>query len=267
MTTDLRAKHRDDDGEAKPPRRPRARNAQPSVMRPGPTNVSNSASALIYQTLRREIISLQRKPGEPIIEKEIGSTFGVSRTPIREAILRLAAEQLVEIVPQSGTFVARIPLSALPEAIVIRRALEEVAVRTAAQMASRSQIAGLEANLERQREAVEAGDQDGFHEADEAFHAALAEAAGYPGIWMVVQQVKVQVDRYRHLTLPQPGRMERLVSEHSAIARAIRDHDADRAVSCLDAHLDGLEAGLEIFPDLNPNYFFGDPRAMTAGRK
>jgi DNA-binding GntR family transcriptional regulator len=227
-------------------------------MRPRPPIPGKNTSAIIYQTLRREIVSMQRKPGEPIVEKEISQIFGVSRTPVREAILRLAAENLIEIAPQSGTFVGRIPLDGLSEAMVIRKALESVTVRGAAEKATRSQIAGLQAILERQREAVEADDQDGFYNADEAFHATIAEVAGYQGIWTFIQQVKVQVDRYRHLTLPQPGRMPLLIKEHAAIIEAIGAHHGDKAVAALDAHLGGLEAGLDIFPDLNPNYFFSE---------
>ena len=84
-----------------------------------------SAAAVIHSRLRSEIVSLARKPGEPLAEKELTEAYGVSRTPFREAILRLANEGLVDIFPQSGTFVSRIPQRALPEAIVIRTALEE----------------------------------------------------------------------------------------------------------------------------------------------
>lgn len=250
------------DDEDLPAKRPRARNARPALMRSGPAVNGNSSSALIYQTLRREIVSLARRPGDPISEKELGQLFGVSRTPIREAVLRLAAEQLVEIAPQSGTYVARIPLAALGEAIVIRRALEEVTVREAATRIARSQAALIEANLERQREAALIDDRDAFHEADEQFHGAIAEAAGYPGIWNTVLQVKVQIDRYRRLTLPQPGRMLRLVEEHAAIAHAIAAHEPDRAVAALDIHMDGLRDGLDEFPGLNPSYFYTDPSRL-----
>jgi DNA-binding GntR family transcriptional regulator len=239
-------------------KRMRARNARPTVMHAGPRAPGNSASALVYQVIRREIVSMQRKPGEPIVEKELGFTFGVSRTPIREAILRLADEGLVEVVPQSGTFVARIPLDALPEAFIIRRALEEVTVRAAAERATKSQITGLHAILELQREKMAADDREGFHEADQSFHAAIAEAAGHPGIWMLVQQVMVQVDRYRRLTLPQPGRMERVIAEHVGVTEAIAEHDVEKAAAAIDAHIDGLRVGLEDFPDHNPDYFFGD---------
>ena len=205
-------------------------------------------SALIYQTLRSEIVSLQRRPGEPIVEKDISAQFGVSRTPVREAVLRLASERLIEIVPQFGTFVARIPLDVLPEALVIRKALEEVMVRGAAERATRAHVAELRANLDLQREVVNAEDFDAFRKADDALHAMFAQIAGFPGIWTVVQAHKLQVDRYCNLILPKPGRMARLIREHTAICKAIRDGDADRAVAELHIHLDGILSGIDT-PD------------------
>src|SRR5450756_2597743 len=82
-----------------------------------------TASSKIYSDLRTELVSLQRRPGEVISEAEIALSYGVSRTPVREAILKLADEGLLEIFPQSGSFVSRIPVGALPEAIIVRRAL------------------------------------------------------------------------------------------------------------------------------------------------
>ena len=70
-------------------------------------------------------MSLQRRPGEPISEAEIALSYGLSRTPVREAILKLADEGLIDIFTQSGIFVSRIPLAALPEAIIVRKALED----------------------------------------------------------------------------------------------------------------------------------------------
>jgi DNA-binding GntR family transcriptional regulator len=239
-------------------KRSRPRSARPMTLRIGREFRGASASAQIYQILRGEIISLNRKPGDPIFEKEIGSTLGVSRTPIREAILRLAAENLIEIVPQSGTFVAQIPLDKLPEAIVVRRTLEELTVRTAARRASNSQIVGLRAILELQQECAAANNPDGFHQADDDFHAAVAEAAGYPGVWPLIQQVKIQVDRFCHLSLPEPGRMDRLIREHTAIVDGIAGRDGDQAIAALERHIGGLAADLGVEPDLNPNYFSGN---------
>jgi DNA-binding GntR family transcriptional regulator len=207
---------------------------------------SASTSALIYQVLWNDIVSLRRYPGDPILEKEIAAQFGVSRTPVREAILRLSNEKLIEILPQSGTFVARIALDTLPEAIVVRKALEDVTVRAAAVKASRTQIANLRANLELQKvQAVEA-DYEGFRRTDDTFHTLIAEAAGYPGIWDIIKSVKIKVDRYCHLSLPKPGRIARLIKEHTAIFNAIRDHEPDRAAEAIHAHLDAIMTGVEM---------------------
>jgi len=211
--------------------------------------------ATIYAGLRSQILSLERPPGEPILESRIAAAYGVSRTPVREAVLRLADEGLIEIFPQSGTFAARIPLAALPEAIVIRKALEETSARFAAQRASRSRVVAVAAILERQREAEAADDREAFHSADEAFHAAIADAGGYPGIWKLVQQVKVHVDRYRRLTLPRAGRMARVIGEHAAILARIEAGDALGAAQAMATHLDALAADIPDIRRLNPDYF------------
>ncbi|AYD04073.1 GntR family transcriptional regulator (plasmid) [Neorhizobium sp. NCHU2750] len=205
-----------------------------------------STSALIYQVLWNDIVSLRRYPGDPIMEKEIASQFGVSRTPVREAILRLANEKLVEILPQSGTFVARIALDTLPEAIIIRKALEEVTVRAACEKATRAQIATLRANLELQKVEAAEANYEGFRKTDDTFHTLIAEAAGYPGIWEIIKSVKIKVDRYCHLSLPKPGRISRLIKEHTAIYNAIRDHEPDRATEAMHVHLDAIMSGVEM---------------------
>ncbi len=217
-----------------------------------------TASAVVYRMLREQIVWLRRKPGEPIAEKDIAQAQGISRTPVREALLRLTAEGLVDTIPKSGTFVARIPLAALPEAMVVRKALEEVTARAAAMRARRSDVGGLRAILERQREADAAGDRTAFHQADEAFHAAIAAAGGYPGIWSLIQSVKTQIDRYRLLTLPQPGRMARVVKEHAAVVTAIERHDPDRAAAAIAGHLDGLRISMEDIRRMNPDFFYED---------
>jgi DNA-binding GntR family transcriptional regulator len=242
-----------------------------SIRRPwaGGAN-ARGIGARLYADLRAELVSLERLPGEPISEAELAKSYGFSRTPVREALRKLADEGLIEIFPQSGTFAARIPLAALPETIVIRKMLEETSARLAAERAQRSQIIVLLAQLERQREASRAGDRNAFHQADEAFHGAIAEAAGYRGIWALVEQVKVHVDRLRRLTLPQEGRMARAIREHAAIAAAIESRDGARAAVAMGAHLDGLLADIPNIRRLNPDYFADDARVREPpvdGRK
>lgn len=228
----------------------------------GPARFSDGATATmadsIYKQLRHAIVGMELRPGTPISENVIAEEKGVSRTPVREAILRLTKEKLVEVVPKSGTFVARIPLSSLPEAIVVRKALEDVTVRAATKYATPSQIMELRAIVERQREVAALDDASAFHRSDEVFHQALAVAGRYRGIWDLIRQVKVQVDRYRHLTLPQPGRMGLIIEEHTAVVDALAAGDAEQAVRNMELHLDKLQLDISIFRDMWPDYFIHD---------
>jgi GntR family transcriptional regulator, rspAB operon transcriptional repressor len=216
-------------------------------------------ASMVFRELRDEIVSMRRKPGEAIAEKQIAESYGVSRTPVREAVLRLADDGLVEVFPQSGTYVSRIPLYRLPEAIVIRKTLEEGTVRHAASRATAADIRALHANLELQERMRVSGDHEGFHQSDEAFHALLAEVSGYPGFWTVIQQVKVQVDRCRRLTLPEPGRLLKVIAEHTAVVEAIAAHDPERAVRSIAAHLDGLRTAVDAVSASHSQYFMSEP--------
>ena len=171
---------------------------------------------------------------------QVAQAHGVSRTPVREAIQRLADEGLIDIFPQSGTFVARIPATELPEAIAIRSTLEEATVRVAARRASPADLSALRGQLALQAAHEAASDQEGFHRADEAFHAMLAAIAGQPRFWTVAQQVKTQVDRFRRLTLPVAGRMGSVVAEHAMIVDRLQDHDPDAAAAAMAVHLQTL---------------------------
>jgi GntR family transcriptional regulator, rspAB operon transcriptional repressor len=225
-----------------------------SGMRKGRPRGATAASR-IHAELRAELVALKRRPCEVVSEAEIALAYGVSRTPVREAILRLSDEGLVEIFPQSGIFVSRIPLAALPEAIIVRKALEATTARFAAGLATTSQILSLQAILQRQREADAADDRDTFHQADEHFHATIADVAGYPGIWTLIQQVKVHVDRFRQLTLPQKGRMTQVIAEHELVLAAIEAHDPTAAGTAMEKHIERLLGDISATQTVNPEYF------------
>ncbi|WP_369985046.1 GntR family transcriptional regulator [Sinorhizobium fredii] len=214
-----------------------------------------TTAAAIYQQLHAAIVSLELKPGLPLQEKRIAEEFGVSRTPVREALLRLAEAGLVEIFPQSGTFVSRIPLSAIPEAVIIRKSLERTTVECAARVATAEDIARLDRIIARQRAHAVTSEASLFYEQDEAFHEAIAAIAGYPGIWSLVKTVKLQIDRARRLTLPVPGRMATVTEEHAAIRDAIAAHDKDRASAAMMLHLGAVIPDVEALRQHHPDYF------------
>jgi DNA-binding GntR family transcriptional regulator len=214
-----------------------------------------TAASSILSALRHDILSMALRPAEPLVDKVLTARFGVSRTPVREALMRLAEEGLVDIFPQSGTYVARIPFHGLPEAVVIRQALEGAAVGLAIERAEATDIAALEAVIARQEAMASLDDRDGFHAGDEAFHERIAQAAGHPGLWRLAQQAKIQIDRCRRLTLPVPGRMRHVIADHRTILDALRRRDTAAAQAAMTRHLNAVLPDAETVRAQYPHYF------------
>ncbi|MGL4495573.1 MAG: GntR family transcriptional regulator [Beijerinckiaceae bacterium] len=231
-------------------RRPRA-----ALQRGGLAGNRITTATAIADHLRTDILGMRLTPGSPLVEKNLTAQFGVSRTPVREALIRLAEEGLVEIFPQSGTFVGRIPMDALPEAVVVRQALELAAVRFALQNADAQALDRLERIIERQSMMAKADDREGFHAADEAFHEAIAESARHPGLWRVAAKAKAQIDRCRRLTLPVPGRMAQVIKEHRAILAALRTRNEAAALATMTHHLSVVLPDTQEMRAEFPDYF------------
>ena len=239
-------------------RRKRAPNTAPATQVRFSVGGARTLAEVQYQNLLNRITTMELVPGTPISEPELAAEAGVSRTPIREAIQRLAREGLVEVVPKSGTFVARIPVSALPEAVIARRALERMTAKAAAKFATRSQVLSLAAVLEEHRELADLGDRARFFKSDEKFHEMVAAIGRLPGLWRLVQQVKLQLDRTRRLTLPEEGRMQLVIAEHSVVFEAIRAGDPEAAADAIEDHLSGLQFHLETIVADHPDFFIND---------
>ncbi|OBZ93127.1 GntR family transcriptional regulator [Pararhizobium polonicum] len=238
------------------PPSPRSTVAVPFLAEPAGTRLRRvTAGSAIYERLHSAIVSLQMPPGMPLQEKRIAEEFGVSRTPVREALLRLAEAGLVDIFPQSGTFVSPVPVAAIPEAVVIRKALEGTTVETATVNATAADIARLDAIIARQRVHAAHNETSLFHEQDEAFHEAIAGIAGYPGIWTILKTVKVQIDRARRLTLPGLGRMDTVIEEHVTIRDAIAAHDIESARAAMMRHLSAVIPDVAELRLMHPDYF------------
>ena len=214
-----------------------------------------TAADAIYKQLYEAISGMMLVPGTPLQEKVLTQRFGVSRTPVREALIRLAEDGLVDIFPQAGTFVSRVPVGSIPEAVVIRQALEDAAVARTAAIASPEDLARIDAVLAEQRMLAGLGDLNRYHEADEAFHDTIALIAGYPSVSRLLRQVKVQINRARRLTLPVEGRMNQIVREHEIIRDAIASHDAAAARAAMKSHLSAVIPDVDRLRLQYPDYF------------
>ena len=204
---------------------------------------STSASA-IYRDLQSQIVSMALKPGAALGEQMLADRYGVSRTPVREAIIRLSEERLVDVRPQQGTFVSRLDIALIPEAVVIRQALEGATVQQAARIATRKDLDRLDDILAEQRFHRDRNALERFMLADEAFHEAIASIAELPGVWSYLKPAKVHIDRARWLTLPFLGRTTPVIAEHEMIRDAIAAHQPEAAAAAMHQHLQA------VFPDI-----------------
>jgi GntR family transcriptional regulator, rspAB operon transcriptional repressor len=211
----------------------------------------------IYAALRDAIVRVAVLPGQAISETEMAASFRVSRTPIREALIRLADEGLIDIYPQAGTFVSRIDLAAVSEAQFVRETLETaVATRAALDPPDASVF---EPILERQDRAIRAGDFGAFFASDEELHRKVFELAGHGATWRLVQAAKSHLDRVRQLEQPAEATLLEMLRQHRAIAAAIAAGDEDAAGRNVREHASVIIA---IVPDVaarHPDLFKGKP--------
>jgi len=217
-----------------------------------------SLSAQIYELAREAIVSLWLKPGQAISEKEIASQLGVSRTPVREALMRLSDEGLIEVFRQSGTFVSPIKLHDVYEGQLVREALEIAVVRRATRKFDRRFESRFQALLARQRECAKWNDYDGFHALDEEFHRTISECSGTPRVWRIIISAKAQLDRVRRLGIRAPGQFQRILQQHESIVAGMKSGDEALAASALQEHLNAVFTSIRLLLDENSAYFLSE---------
>jgi len=227
--------------------------SQSSVMR---ARIEQKTAAIaVYNALLDWIIKCKLVPGQRLQEKSFMNHFHLSRTPIREAFMRLAHDGLVDILPQSGTFVAPIPLVLIPELVVIRQALEQATVEAAARHTLPQDIDRLDELIDQQRFFAEKNMFDEFYQSDEKFHEHIAQIARYPGIWRHLRSCKIQIDRIRHMGLPILGSYEKIISQHITIRDALATHQPQAAQQAMYVHLNAVLSDMEKVREIYPTYF------------
>jgi DNA-binding GntR family transcriptional regulator len=224
-----------------------------------------------YQFLRREIIDGRLLPRAPLSEQELSQRLGVSRTPVREALIKLTDEGLVDIYPQFGSFVAPIKLQEVFDSQFVRESLECAALERAVARLDNAHAVHLQQILDRQRQHQRAGERDAFFAADEEMHAYLMNIAGHAAVWPIVENAKAQMDRVRHLSIRSKLKLTAVLQEHGAIVDRVLAEDRKGALEALRTHLRGLFRSVEVLMNENPGYFAeageGPPRRAARTRK
>ncbi|QTL05785.1 GntR family transcriptional regulator [Aquabacter sp. L1I39] len=214
---------------------------------------SGSAAQRVEAELRRAIVTLALPPGTRLSEQEIAERAGVSRQPVREALIGLARTRLVEILPQRGTVVVKISVRKMMEARFVREAIETAVARRAAEGFDRSARERVDDLLDLQAKAAAREDHETFQRYDEMFHATLAEGAGCGLAWEAIADIKAHMDRACHLTLA--GSMAPLVDQHRAIVTAVDAGDPDAAGAAMRAHLSEILRALPRIEAEHPDLF------------
>lgn len=222
----------------------------------------------VTRALREAIVTMQLAPGTMLSEQDLAQRFGVSRSPVREALIKLSEAGLVRVLPQRGTQVVKISKAAVEDGRFIRVAVESAVVREAALKATPMMIAELNANLTRQRRAQRSASTEAFLSLDEEFHRLLAEAAGRPSAWRMIEDIKPQMDRVRFLDMTKALPRHAVLAQHVVIVDAIKARDPVAAERAMQEHLSEILRSLpELaaqYPDLFESETATSPEVLSA---
>ena len=218
-------------------------------------NFQGSLTDRTFLAIREAIMELNFLPGEIIRKHDICNALGVSRSPVSEALAKLRNEGLVEVVPQSGTFVSRFSLQDIKEGAFLREAIELACIEILASNISEQQLIDLNRNLKLQKVLAESDDYQGFYQLDAKMHGMIMDFTGYKNLAKVTKTGWVQVDRARQLLLPVDGRLKKAFQEHRAVIKALEQNDVALAREKMRTHLNQLILLLTPLEKKHPHLF------------
>lgn len=223
-------------------------------MRITPRTARETGREYALRTIKDNIIRLELAPGSFISENELASQLGLSRTPVREALIDLAGVKIVEIAPQKRTVVSYVNYDMVEEARFARRVLETAVVELVCAMRTQKDLACLEENVRLQRFYLERGNYGGIMELDDRFHQMLFDIAQKPQAFQMVQHMAIHFDRVRSMALSEVKDMN-IVEDHGRIVEALAQQNPTEAKKLLEGHLDRYRFDEAALRSQYPQYF------------
>lgn len=217
-----------------------------------------------YEELRRRVLTLEYPPGAPLSENELAASLGVSRTPVREGLILLSQEGLVQVFPKVGSFVSRVDPALVADAQFLREAVELASLDDVPAQLDPDDVAALRANLAEQAEAE--GDLERFFRLDEAFHEGLLRLAGHAGSWPTVVAAKGHLDRARRLGLHEVSSTRVFADQHGLVLDALVDGARERARELMRDHLRAVFADIEQVRERSPELFASNTATVPTRR-
>lgn len=199
-------------------------------------NKEESTKEYAYRVLKRNIMNLNLKPGEALSEKEIADILGLSRTPIREVVMKLREDHLLEVIPQKGTYVALIDKNLMDEGTFMRVVLETEILKLACENFPEEYIDELEKNIFAQKIASRKDEKIEMHMLDQEFHRIIFNGVQKPNIWESLQKISSQYNRARLLSELNKS-TGHIVEEHKKILDIIKNKKYSLVTEMVNLHI------------------------------
>lgn len=209
----------------------------------------------IYEVLYENIINIKLEPGTLMSEKEISQKFNVSRTPVREAFIKLSNIGLVDIIPQRGTSVCKIDLKRVKEERFLREAIEIAVIAEFVKTCTESDIVEIEANIKKQELALKEQDYASFMNLDDEFHYLFFKLSNKKRCYEATRSFYGHYHRIRYMSMYITGVTSKLINQHKSIIEAIKTKDIEKTQEKLKDHLRKIMVEESQLKEKFPNYF------------
>lgn len=217
-------------------------------------NKDETAKQYVTRTLLSNILNFNLKPGEKIIESELCEQYGISRTPIREAILELNQKKMIDIYPKQGTYVSYIDLDIIMDFIGLRRVLESELAKISSTRLVSSDLDHLRENIAVWQYYMTTGNVPKMYAQDKLFHKYIYEICGKHFWHDIIDMTSLHFDR-AIILLSTSLNTDFLLNDHNEIVKAFEQHDPDRAAAVSHRHLNRYLENKDMLQRLYPDYF------------
>lgn len=204
--------------------------------------------------LKENIVCLELAPGSQISENELSTEMGLSRTPVREALIELSKVKIIEIYPQKKSVVSLIDYDMVEESRFMRNLLECAVVELDCEMASPEDVDRLQENVRLQNFYLDNFSPEKLQALDDQFHSTLFEIARKSQVYGLMQNISIHFDRVRSMSLTSVKDL-RIVQDHENITTAIARRDADKARALMEMHLSRYKTDAAAIREKYPHYF------------
>jgi len=218
----------------------RARDARTRAAQASSGAHAPSLAEAAYERMKLGIISLRYRPGAYVNEAQLCNELELGRTPVHQAVLRLALEGMLEVVPRKGIIVKPISLQEVTASVEVRLINEPACARLAAERCTPEEYAALTACLRRGERLIGARDITGLMNVDREFHSMLARASRNALLEQILQRLHEQSLRFWFISLSDPSHLKAVDCEHWEVLRALERHDPDAAEAAMRSHIESF---------------------------